>query len=107
MVAHFGMSELIGPVFHEHKTEHPFLGQRMAQDGGTSPSTVHAIEEEARKILLTAQKEATDLIFKHREQLEALSDFLMEKESIEGVELANLMGPSVKVRGSGEGDALH
>ena len=30
MVAQFGMSESIGPVFYEHRAEHPFLGQRLA-----------------------------------------------------------------------------
>lgn len=31
MVAHFGMSERVGPVYHEHWTEHPFLGQRFGR----------------------------------------------------------------------------
>jgi cell division protease FtsH len=107
MVAHFGMSDVIGPVFHEHKTGHPFLGQRMATDGGTSDATVHAIEQEARKILTKAAEEATQLIGEHMAPLEALRDYLIDKESIEGLELANLLGPSVKVRSPKEGDALH
>jgi cell division protease FtsH len=106
MVAHFGMSEVIGPVYHEHKTEHPFLGQRMATDGGTSDATVHAIEQEARNLLTKAADEATKLIQEHISALEALRDYLLDKESIEGVELVNLLGPSVKVRGQKEA-ALH
>lgn len=107
MVAHFGMSDKVGPVFHEHKTEHPFLGQRMATDGGTSDATVHAIEQEARTILVKAADEAEKIIREHTTALEALRDYLLEKESIEEAELANLLGPSVKARGPAVPDALH
>ncbi len=107
MVAHFGMSDVIGPVYHEHKTEHPFLGQRMATDGGTSGATVHSIETEARTILLQARDEATQLIKEHRNALDTLTEYLVDKESIEGADLLKLMGPSVKIRGVDDADALH
>jgi cell division protease FtsH len=110
MVAHFGMSDVVGPVFHEHKTEHPFLGQRMATDGGTSDATVHDIEQEARKLLLKAEKEAEGIILEHQSALEALRDHLLEKESIEEADLAKLLGPSVKARGENpdaDVDSLH
>jgi len=107
MVAHFGMSDKIGPVFYEHKTEHPFLGQKMATEGGTSDATVHRIEEEAREILLKAADEADQLIQKHIDALEGLRDYLLDKESIEEAELANLLGPSVKAVGTAEPDSLH
>lgn len=109
MVAHFGMSEAVGPVFHEHKTEHPFLGQRMATDGGTSDATVHIIEQEARSLLLRAAGEAEKLIEKHMNSLCALRDALLDRESIEEAELASLLGPSVKVhtKVDPEADSLH
>jgi cell division protease FtsH len=110
MVAHFGMSDVVGPVFHEHKTEHPFLGQRMATDGGTSDATVHDIEQEARTLLVKAAKEAEEIILAHKSSLEALRDYLLDKESIEEAELAKLLGPSVKARGENtdaDVDSLH
>ena len=58
MVAHYGMSERLGPVFHEHRTTHPFLGQQLAVEGSTSDATVHIIEEETR-LLLTGALTAT------------------------------------------------
>ena len=51
MVAHYGMSERLGPVYYDHDAEHPFLGMRVATEGGTSPATTNAIEEEARRLL--------------------------------------------------------
>lgn len=107
MVAHWGMSDAIGPVYYEHRTEHPFLGQRMATDGGTSDATVHAIEKESRALLIRAAQEAEKIIVEHLNTLCALRDYLLDKESIEAAELRNLLGPSVKAHGVGEADSLH
>ncbi|HSC87108.1 MAG TPA: ATP-dependent zinc metalloprotease FtsH, partial [Polyangiaceae bacterium] len=99
MVAHFGMSPAIGPVFYEHRTEHPFLGQSIATEGGTSDRTVRTIEEEAQKLLIQAADDAERIIREHRPKLEALRDHLLEKETIEKAELLELLGPSAKARG--------
>jgi len=95
MVAHFGMSERIGPVFHEHRTEHPFLGQTLATEGGTSDATVRVIEEETRRILAEAVEGASRLITGHREALERLMSALLEQETVEGKQLTDLLGPSI------------
>jgi cell division protease FtsH len=93
MVAHFGMSERVGPVFHEHRTEHPFLGQTLATEGGTSDATVHVIEEEARRLLGAAEQTARRLITEHRGQLDMLVESLLEKETLERGDLLDLLGP--------------
>jgi cell division protease FtsH len=95
MVAHFGMSERVGPVFHEHRNEHPFLGQTLATEGGTSDATVHVIEEETRELLLVAVEGAKRMVIDHREALDRLVDVLLEKESVEKEELLRVLGPAV------------
>jgi cell division protease FtsH len=107
MVAHYGMSERLGPVFHEHRTEHPFLGQKMATEGGTSDATVHAIEEETRLILTRAVQQAEQLLAEQRERLDRLVEALLEHETLEKVEILSVLGPSVTAHGPGESDALH
>ncbi len=107
MVAHFGMSDRIGPVFYEHRTEHPFLGQKVATEGGTSDATVYAIEEEARRVLIAAADEAKALLAERREALERMRDALLERETVEKGELAALLGPSVNSSPRGEADPLH
>jgi cell division protease FtsH len=107
MVAHYGMGERLGPVFHEHKTEHPFLGQKMATEAGTSDATVHAIEEETRIILIRALDESSRVLTQHRDRLDRLVEALLERETVEKVELHSLLGPSVNASGPGEADALH
>jgi cell division protease FtsH len=107
MVAHFGMSEKIGPVFHEHRSEHPFLGQKMATETATSDATVFAIEEEVRRVLTEAAADARRIITEKRAYLDGLRDALLERETIEKAELGVILGPSVKPSPRGEADALH
>jgi cell division protease FtsH len=93
MVAHWGMSDAIGPVYHEHRTEHPFLGQMLATEGGTSDATVHQIEEETRRILHAAQQTAEATVKERRSEMDALVSYLIEHESVDKTELSRLLGP--------------
>ncbi|HWZ87517.1 MAG TPA: ATP-dependent zinc metalloprotease FtsH [Polyangiaceae bacterium] len=93
MVAHWGMSDAIGPVYHEHRTEHPFLGQMLATEGGTSDATVHQIEEETRSILHTALQSAEATVQQRRSEMDALVSYLLEHESVDKTELSRLLGP--------------
>src|SRR5690606_21937256 len=83
VVPHFGMSERFGPVYYEHGAEHPFLGQRMATDGGASDATTHAIESETRKMLGQSLERAKHLIEQNREAFQSLVDHLLVDETIE------------------------
>jgi cell division protease FtsH len=93
MVAQWGMSERLGPVYYDSDAEHPFLGQRVALDGGTSAATSAAIEDEARKILGRAFEGATRLLEERRGDLDRLSAALMARESLEREDLAAILSP--------------
>jgi len=95
MVAHYGMSERLGPAYYEHEAEHPFLGQRMGSDSGTSPSTIGVIEEEARRILGHALEVASALLTRQRAELDRLVAALLEHETLEREELATILGSAV------------
>ncbi len=90
MAAHYGMSERLGPVYYEHHAEHPFLGQRIATDGGTSDATVHAIEEESRALLSRALDEVSALLRSRRSELDKLIAALLEQETLEPHDLLAL-----------------
>jgi cell division protease FtsH len=92
MVAHYGMSERLGPVYYDHEAEHPFLGQRIGSESGTSPSTIGAIEEESRRILGRALEEANTTLSKQREDLDRLVAALLEHETLEREALAAILG---------------
>ena len=93
MVAHYGMSDALGPVHYEVHEDHPFLGQRLATDGGTSDATVHTIEDEARKLLARALAQATARIGAYRAELDRLVGSLLEHETLEQREIAQVLGP--------------
>ena len=91
MVAHYGMSERVGPMFHEQRVEHPFLGQRLATETGLSDQTAHEIEQEARRILSEAVEAAKRLVRDRHAVLERLVAALLEHETLESPELDRVL----------------
>jgi cell division protease FtsH len=102
MVAHYGMSEQLGPIYYEHRSEHPFLGQRIATESGTSDATIHAIEDETRRMIGDAVVAATGAVTKNRAALDRLVAGLLENETLEGGELERALGPSLVGSEAGE-----
>jgi cell division protease FtsH len=97
MVAHYGMSERLGPVYLEHHVEHPFLGKRVATEGGTSDLTAHAIEKETQALLGEALATARAAVRDHREALDRLSRALLERETIEHPALDEVFEPPAEL----------
>jgi cell division protease FtsH len=94
MVAHYGMSAAIGPVFHEQRVEHPFLGQRLATETGASDATTHAIEGEVRRVLGTALDAARRVLRENASAHDRLVAALLQNETLEKGQLEEVLGPS-------------
>ena len=92
MVGELGMSERVGPVHHEHAREHPFLGQRIATDSGSSDATRHLIEDEAAQLLRQALEHARAAIDEHRAVLDRLVERLLSSETLEADTLREVLG---------------
>ena len=93
MVAHYGMSPPLGPVYYEHESVDPFLGQPTTPASAPSDATVHTIEEQTRLILGEAHARATALVQRHRAALDRLADRLVEHETLDRSELDTTLGP--------------
>jgi cell division protease FtsH len=91
MVAHYGMSPRVGPVFHEQRLEHPFLGQRLATETPVSDVTSSAIEDEARRVLVEALEYAKRTVEHHKGALDRLVAALLEQETMEKVALDGVL----------------
>jgi cell division protease FtsH len=91
MVAHYGMSARVGPVFHEQRLEHPFLGQRLATETPVSDSTSSTIEDEARRVLVEALDFAKKAIDQHRDALDRLVAALLQHETMEKAALDEVL----------------
>ena len=66
MVAHWGMSERIGPVAYRTSEEHPFLGREIYEQREFSEHSARVIDEEVSRILHEADMRAMELLAQHR-----------------------------------------
>ncbi len=92
MVTQWGMSERIGPVFFRASEEHPFLGREMSESRDHSEHTAQIIDEEVSRILREADDRAFRLLEEHRDELDRLTEALIEREVLTVSEIEELIG---------------
>jgi cell division protease FtsH len=95
MVSRWGMSDVIGPVAFRDGEEHPFLGKEFHEQREFSEETAREIDTEIQRFLNQADHKAQQVLGDHRDQLEALSKGLLERESLSEEELVDILGPRV------------
>ena len=95
MVAHWGMSEIIGPVAFRQGEEHPFLGKEIHEAREFSEETAHTIDQEVQRFLNEAANRASKLLTEHRSQLDAISQALLKNESIDHADMVKILGEPV------------
>ncbi|HEX3871038.1 MAG TPA: ATP-dependent zinc metalloprotease FtsH [Pirellulales bacterium] len=93
MVAHWGMSERVGPVAYRTSEEHPFLGREIMEQREFSEHTAQVIDEEVSRILHEAADKASQLLKTNRDKLDLLAHKLEEKEVLDQREIEALIGP--------------
>jgi len=95
MVSRWGMSREIGPVDLRDSEEHPFLGREMAQPRHFSENSAQLVDKAVKELLGNAEKQAMDLIAKHRKQLDNLINELEEHETLNGEQIKVCLGNKV------------
>jgi cell division protease FtsH len=103
MVAHWGMSEVIGPVAFRQTEEHPFLGKEIHAQRQFSEETARIIDQEVQRFLTSAAERADKLLVKHRDELSRIADALLEQESLDKQALTELLGERIKIGADGDG----
>ena len=93
MVASWGMSETVGPVSFKQSEEHPFLGKEMHTYREFSEETARIIDIEVQRIMNSTHDRAIELLIRHRAELDALANALLEHEHIERTQIRELLGP--------------
>jgi cell division protease FtsH len=99
MVLEFGMSERLGFV-RLGRGGDPFLGRRLGLPQEISDETAAAVDAEVRALLDAAQDEAQAIITFHRADLEAMAEALLDQETLEQTEIAQVFGRVPKWRRS-------
>jgi cell division protease FtsH len=91
MVMRFGMSERLGPRTFGHDRGQPFLGREFSSEPDYSDEIAREIDDEIRRIVESAHQTAKSLLSDNYEQLERISDLLIERETIEASEFVALL----------------
>jgi cell division protease FtsH len=90
MVCEYGMSEL-GPLTYGKKEEQIFLGREIAQHRDFSEDTAIQIDQEVRKIVSEQYQRAKAIIEENRDTMIRLSETLLERESLDGVQIRRIV----------------
>ncbi len=90
MVCEFGMSSL-GPLTFGKKEEQIFLGREIAQHQDYSEETAIKIDQEVRRIVTEQYNRARQIITENREALTRLAESLLERETLDGVQIRRLI----------------
>jgi cell division protease FtsH len=97
MVCDYGMSENLGPLTFGKKEEQIFLGREISQHRDYSESTAQKIDEEVRKIVTDAYGKTSRLIADHMDQLHALANALLERETLDSKAIDAILGMTQEV----------
>jgi cell division protease FtsH len=90
MVREFGMSERIGPMAWSNEGQ-VFLGEDLLHSRDYSDETARVVDEEVERILRDQEARAMRLLREHRQGLSAVAEALMQRETIDGLEVARLV----------------
>jgi cell division protease FtsH len=91
MVRNWGMSENLGPLSYAKNEEQVFLGREIAQHRDYSESTAQKIDEEIKKLIKDSYQTAENVLKENVDILHKLADRLLEKETVMGKELDELI----------------
>jgi len=93
MVREWGMSGRIGPMAWSGGGE-MFLGDQLVSSSDYSDETARVIDEEVERILRASEARCRDILNEHRGGLDLIARSLLEHETIDGDEVARLIGMS-------------
>ena len=90
MVTKYGMSDNLGPVSYDSNGE-VFLGKDYGHAKNYSESTAMAIDQEIKSIITDAYKRTEEILTQHRDKLDALAEYLVKHEKIDGEKFRKIM----------------
>lgn len=82
MVTHYGMSEKLGTINYDSSENEVFIGRDLGRSRDYSERTAAEIDDEVTRIISEAYAKCKELLSENLDKLLALSDALLEKETI-------------------------
>ncbi|MBI0380102.1 ATP-dependent zinc metalloprotease FtsH, partial [Streptomyces albiflaviniger] len=96
MVTQYGMTERLGAIKFGSDNSEPFLGREMAHQRDYSEEVAALVDEEVKKLIEAAHNEAWEILVENRDVLDNLVLALLEKETLNKEEIAEIFAPIVK-----------
>ena len=86
MVTRYGMSDLLGPIVYGtgHGSDEVFLGRDFSSGKDYSDATAKLIDDEIKAIIEKAYAEAEKILKENTEKLNAVAEFLIKHEAMDG-----------------------
>lgn len=98
MVCEWGMTNALGAVAYDERSEQgQYLGMQSFHERNYSEATAEAIDKEVRALLDAALLKATEVITTHKEQVELMTQMLIEFESLDRDDVLEIMSGSFDV----------
>jgi cell division protease FtsH len=95
MVCEWGMSEKLGTISYSQDNGNVFLGREISSSRHYSEETAAMIDGEVKRFVQEQLDRGRELLTNHREKLERIAKALLERESIGGEELNDIMGSDI------------
>ncbi len=90
MVMEYGMSDKLGPLQYGKPAGEVFLGRDYTKGQDFSDDVASSIDEEVRTLVAAAHQEAREILTTHREAMERMVQILLEKETVNREEIAEI-----------------
>ncbi len=90
MVTQYGMSSVLGPRKFGQEQGEVFLGRDQGHQRDYSDDVAAQIDSEVNMLIEQAHEEALAILVTHRATLDALANALVERETVDDTELAEL-----------------
>ena len=96
MVTQYGMSARLGAIKLGQESSEVFLGRDVGHQRDYSEDVAASIDVEVRELIERAHDEARDILVEYRDVLDTLVLELLEKETLNQEQLAEIFRPIVK-----------
>lgn len=96
MVTQYGMTERLGAIKFGTDGSEPFLGREMGHQRDYSEEVAAIVDEEVKRFIEAAHNEAWEILVENRDVLDNLVLALLEKETLDRYEVAEIFGPVTK-----------
>ena len=91
MVCAYGMSDKLGPVKYDERSEHIYLGRDITRNESCSEATLQEIDKEVSRIIREGHDRAVQILTEKRDLLDKLALALLEKETMSADEIRTLL----------------